>query len=116
MSSKTSPEAPIVLGIPTATDFGNSEIRPHISQNAFTDQHGRYLTLRGFNVSGDAKLPVDNPIANSEAFWNVDKLTYTGRPFKTIKEAEEWWKRLRQWGVGLIRWIVTWEAIEPREM
>lgn len=43
-------------------------------------------------------------------------VSYGGRPFKTVDEAGEWWAKLRMWGVGVVRWVVAWEAIEPKSM
>ena len=91
-------------------------VYPHTDLNAFADEHGRTLLLRGLNVSGDAKYPLDNPLAGTPEFYDTANVSYTGKPFRDAAEAEVWWARLRSWGVGVVRLVVTWEALEPREM
>ncbi|KAF9201770.1 hypothetical protein BGZ49_008020 [Haplosporangium sp. Z 27] len=39
------------------------------------------------------------------------QISFVGRPFE-LEEADEHLARLRHWGFRLIRWVVTWEAIE----
>jgi hypothetical protein len=94
--------------------FGS--VLPHSSLNAFSDAFGRTLLLRGLNVSGDAKYPVQNPLAGTPGFYDVANISYVGKPFQTPEQAEEWWWKLRGWGVGVVRLVVVWEALEPREM
>jgi hypothetical protein len=91
-------------------------IIPHAELNTFSDDHGRTLLLRGLNVSGDAKYPIVNPLAGTPEFYDVSNVSYTGKPFASPAQAEEWWQRLRSWGVGVVRLVVVWEALEPREM
>jgi hypothetical protein len=92
------------------------KVIPHAELNAFSDGHGRTLLLRGLNVSGDAKYPVVNPLAGTPEFYDVSNVSYTGKPFASPAQAEEWWQRLRSWGVGVVRLVIVWEALEPREM
>ncbi|KAG0328023.1 hypothetical protein BGZ99_006375 [Dissophora globulifera] len=40
-----------------------------------------------------------------------DRISFVGRPFE-LSEADEHLARLRHWGFRMIRWVVTWEAIE----
>ncbi|KAG0199170.1 hypothetical protein BGX28_007517 [Mortierella sp. GBA30] len=40
-----------------------------------------------------------------------DRISFVGRPFE-LEEADEHLARLKHWGFRMIRWIVTWEAIE----
>ncbi|RPA95490.1 glycoside hydrolase [Choiromyces venosus 120613-1] len=112
------PPRPAVIptSLPPSTNFDPSSIRTHSSENAFTDDHRRTILLRGINVSGDAKYPRNNPLAGTPEFYNVDNLSYVGKPFRSVEEAEEWWRRLKGWGVGVVRMVVCWEALEPREM
>ncbi|KAF9347354.1 hypothetical protein BGX26_001156, partial [Mortierella sp. AD094] len=40
-----------------------------------------------------------------------ERISFVGRPFE-LEEADEHLARLRHWGFRMIRWVVTWEAIE----
>ncbi|KAF9129082.1 hypothetical protein BGW39_004481 [Mortierella sp. 14UC] len=40
-----------------------------------------------------------------------DLISFVGRPFE-LDEADEHLARLRHWGFRMIRWVVTWEAVE----
>ncbi|KAG0375689.1 hypothetical protein BGX24_008774 [Mortierella sp. AD032] len=40
-----------------------------------------------------------------------DSISFVGRPFE-LDEADEHLARLRHWGFRMIRWVVTWEAVE----
>lgn len=73
----------------------------------------RVILFRGINLSGGTKLPVGIPSHQSEGFW-VDhdrKVNFVGRPFP-IEDADEHLRRLVDYGFNLLRYIVTWEAIE----
>jgi len=91
-------------------------VKPHTTLNTFSDSHGRSLLLRGLNVAGDAKYPQNNPLAGTSGFYDVSNVSYTGKPFKDAAEARLWWEQLRSWGVGVVRLVVVWEALEPREI
>ena len=56
------------------------------------DQDNRVMILRGINVGGDAKLP---PFL----------------PFDTEASADQ----IAGWGMNLVRYLVTWEGIEPEK-
>jgi hypothetical protein len=61
------------------------------------DQHGREVVLRGFNVSGTAKL--------SE---------HDGRPFASVADAHRSATLMRQLtGANAVRFLLTWAAVEP---
>ncbi|KAL7270824.1 hypothetical protein RUND412_006461 [Rhizina undulata] len=109
---------PVVIpaSLPIATEFDVASIRAHDRENTFIDAHGRTLLFRGLNVSGDAKYPINNPLAGTDGFYDVSNISYTGRPFANVQEATEWWRRLKNWGVGIVRMVICWEALEPREM
>jgi len=102
----------IPLTAPTASAFHRTPLFPHNTESCFSDIHGRTIVLRGLNVGGCSKIPNVTPGAHC----GEERISYSGRPFKTIAEASEWWVRLRLWGVSIVRWVVTWEAIEPQKM
>lgn len=80
----------------------------------FTDSHGRTLSLRGLNVSGASKLPTSpNGLSHlSEGFYEHRgrAVTFVGRPFP-LEDAPLHFRRLREWGLPLIRLLVTWESL-----
>lgn len=73
----------------------------------------RTVFLHGINVGGGAKLPVGFPSHARSGYW-VDydrKVSFVGRPFP-LEEADRHFQRLVSLGFNLLRFIVTWEAIE----
>ncbi|KAG0308193.1 hypothetical protein BGZ98_008701 [Dissophora globulifera] len=79
----------------------------------FKDRNGRTVTLRGVNLSGASKTPVGCPSHQAEGFLDTDgtEISFIGRPF-SLEDADEHLSRLKYWGFNLLRFIVTWEAIE----
>jgi hypothetical protein len=90
----------------------------------FKDSKGRYflhekanncriLTLRGLNVGGNTKQPLkpDIPSHINEGFLDGDEVSFVGRPFP-LQDADQHLARLKGYGYNVIRFIVTWEAIE----
>ena len=63
-----------------------------------TDSEGRTLILRGVNLGGSSKIPVNSP-------------SFVGRPFPQ-EEADQHFERLKNWGFTFIRLVITWEALE----
>ncbi|ORY87993.1 glycoside hydrolase superfamily [Protomyces lactucae-debilis] len=93
------------------------QLRNSVYGPFFADQYDRTLLLRGINVSGASKLPSGPDFPRcidplDEAFWKP--VSFVGRPFP-VEEARAHWQRLKSWGLSLIRFVVTWEAIEPDE-
>lgn len=91
-----------------------SQFRLRIEDGQFRDPQGRTIVLRGINVAGDAKLPSepDQPSHSPEGFFEGDKVTFHQRPFPK-NEAHTHFSRLKRWGFNTIRYLFTWEAIEP---
>jgi len=79
----------------------------------FVDEKGRILLFKGCNFSSDAKITVlpDGATHNKESL-NIDKISFVGRPCK-IEEADQHFERMKSWGFNFLRFLITWEAIEP---
>lgn len=69
-----------------------------IEGDRFVDELGRTLLLRGVNLGGRSKLPLEGA-------------SFVGRPFP-LAEADEHFARLRRWGLTTVRLVVPWEAVE----
>ncbi|KAF3931949.1 hypothetical protein ABW20_dc0101471 [Dactylellina cionopaga] len=92
------------------------KLRSHPRLDSFQDEHGRHILLRGFNVEATAKTPANAPVIGSAEFYDSEKVSYVGRPFRTVEKADEWFRRMAKWGVNVVRFLVVWEALEPRKL
>jgi hypothetical protein len=75
----------------------------HTDLTYLKDANGRYMHLRGVNVSGTTKVPV-----------KTDPVSYVGRPFP-LEKADYWFSVLSDLGFNSIRLLIQWEAIEPNK-
>jgi len=85
----------------------------HLDGSWFKDDAGRTLLLRGVNLGGDSKVPVIPYGAThlAQEFFDHRMVSFVGRPFP-LSEAALHLSRLKSWGLTLLRFLVTWEAIE----
>ncbi|KAI9486717.1 MAG: glycoside hydrolase superfamily [Benjaminiella poitrasii] len=73
----------------------------------------RTVLFKGINLGGGTKLPVGIPSHERNGYW-VDydrKVNFVGRPFP-LDETDEHLQRLVNYGFNLLRFIITWEAVE----
>jgi len=89
-----------------------------IDGNQFVDDEGRTVLFRGVNLGGTSKMPTDpcgytwlHAPEDVDRFFNHRDVSFVGRPFP-LEEADEHYARLKAWGFTLLRFVITWEAIE----
>lgn len=104
------PSTSLATGQPTSNTY------IHTTDSNFVDNAGRTLLLRGVNLSGSSKAPVGQPSYILEGFWETaenDGEGFIGRPLNLEDgSADVHLARLRGWGFNMIRFPITWEALE----
>ena len=97
-------------GNPTPTYF------LHTAGTQFVDNAGRTVLLRGINLSGSDKAPLHAPSQSLNGFWESGEsgeMSFVGRPLNLEDgSADVHLARLRGWGFNVLRYVVTWEALE----
>jgi hypothetical protein len=79
----------------------------------FIDPHGRHTLMRGVNLGGSTKMPFT---PNGATHLGVDfegwrEVSFIGRP-APLDEIDRHLDRIAHWGFNILRFLVTWEAIE----
>ena len=73
----------------------------------FYDQNDCQMLFRGINLSASSKLPM-----KGTDLYDKEAISFVGRPFP-LEDAPRHFERLKSWGFNLLRFVITWEAIEP---
>lgn len=79
----------------------------------FIDPQGRHTLLRGVNLGGSTKVPAT---PDGSTYRDVDiehwrEVSFVGRP-APLDEVDRHLDRIARWGFNVLRFLVTWEAIE----
>lgn len=104
---------PAIPTISPATGKPTASYYIHTTGGQFVDTNGRTLLLRGVNLSGSAKAPVDRPSHVQDDSGEEGGENFSGRPLNLDDgSADVHLARLRGWGFNMLRYVVTWESLE----
>ncbi|KAH7056338.1 glycoside hydrolase superfamily [Linnemannia elongata] len=100
---------------PTALNADSNGVH-HASDAEHGRNEGAHGDIRSMEEPGpegemsEATTTTDMGVVDSDKD-NEMSISFVGRPFE-LHEADEHLARLRHWGFRMIRWVVTWEAVE----
>lgn len=107
---------PRVPTVSPATGLSTSSHFIHTVDSHFVDNAGRTVLLRGINLSGADKAPVNAQSQQLDGFWEAGETgeeSFVGRPLNLDDgSADVHLARLKGWGYNMLRYVVTWEALE----
>ena len=107
---------PAVPSCSPATGNPTSDSYIHTTHFHFIDNAGRTLLMRGVNLSGSSKAPVARPSYILDDFWDAAERggeSFIGRPLNLDDgSADVHLARLSGWGFNLLRFPITWEALD----
>ncbi|KAF9539058.1 hypothetical protein EC957_005832 [Mortierella hygrophila] len=114
-SSPRAPAAALKAVTPTTLDADSNGIH-HASDAEPGRNEGAHGDIRSEDKTGPGGKTSEATTTTDTGAVGRDKdddgsISFVGRPFE-LHEADEHLARLRHWGFRMIRWVVTWEAVE----